>query len=181
MVDRVRDIVGAIEGEYRRYKRLGEGVLSQLDASQLRHQPTFESNSVATIVWHIAGNLESRFTDFLTTDGEKDWRRREEEFAVRDATPEEIRERWEQGFTVLFDTLSELADTDLARSTTIRGVDHTVVEALGRSLAHTSYHVGQMTYVGKMLAGADWEYLTIPPGGTAAYNRDPKHEKEAAR
>jgi hypothetical protein len=76
-VNRVRDIVEAIEGEYRRYKQLGEGVLSQLDAGQLRHRPTSESNSVATIVWHIAGNLESRFTDLLTTDGEKEWRRRE--------------------------------------------------------------------------------------------------------
>jgi hypothetical protein len=82
---------------------------------------------------------------------------------------------------VLLNALSELADTDLARSITIRGVDHTVAEALSRSLAHTSYHVGQMTYVGKMLAGPEWEYLTIPPGGTAAYNRDPKYEKGAAR
>lgn len=176
-VPSTRFVVGAIEAEYRRYRSLGEGVLDQLDDARLVARPSRESLSVAMIVWHIAGNLESRFTDFLTTDGEKPWRDREDEFAVRQATAEEVRARWDQGWSVLFDALAELHDVALNRTVTIRGVEHTVCEALMRSVAHTSHHVGQMTYVGKMLLGPDWQYLSIPPGGTADYNRNPVYEK----
>jgi hypothetical protein len=140
-------------------------------------RPSDESNSIATLVWHVSGNLESRFTDFLTTDGEKEWREREDEFAVRDATPGEVREKWARGWRVLMDTLSGLTDEDLARTVTIRGVEHTVAEALHRSLAHTAYHVGQMTYQAKVLLGGDWDWLSIAPGKTSEYNRDPTREK----
>lgn len=173
----MRDIVESIEAEYGRYRSLGDRTMEQLDAERLVARPSEESNSVATIVWHIAGNLESRFTDFLTTDGEKPWREREDEFAVRDASPDEVREKWDRGWDVLMDALAGLRDDDLARTITIRGVEHTVAEALHRSLAHTAYHVGQMTYLGKMFLGDDWTYLSIAPGGTAAYNRAPHREK----
>lgn len=173
----MRDIVASIEGEYRRYRSLGARTMDQLDADELVARPTEESNSVATIVWHIAGNLESRFTDFLTADGEKPWREREDEFAVREASPDEIRAKWDRGWNVLLDTLAELDDGDLARTITIRDVEHTVAEALERSLAHTAYHIGQITFLGKMARGDDWTYLSIAPGGTAAYNRDPTREK----
>lgn len=151
--------------------------MQQLHPRQLVSRPSAESNSIATIVWHISGNLESRFTDFLTTDGEKPWRQREDEFAVRDVAPEEILAKWNRGWNVLMDSLAELVDADLGKTITIRGVEHTVVEALHRSLAHTAYHVGQMTYQGKILAGEGWDWLSIAPGKTAEYNRDPTREK----
>ena len=176
----MRPVISSIESEYRRYERMGERVLEQLDAKQLVSQPTPESNSVATIVWHISGNLESRFTDFLHSDGEKPWREREDEFAVRTATPHEVVAKWEQGWAALFVALEELTDADLERTVTIRAVPFTVTEALHRSLAHTSYHLGQMVYVGKMLTGEGWTYLSIPPGGTDAYNRNPTLEKGPA-
>ena len=173
----MREVIAAIEGEYRRYRRLGADTLDQLTAEQLCTRVSPESNSLATIVWHISGNLESRFTDFLTTDGEKPWRKREDEFARREATPPEIHDKWDRGWETLTTTLAGLTDADLQKSVTIRGVEFTVAEALLRSVAHASYHVGQMTFVGKMLRGEDWTYLSIPPGGTAAYNLDPTHEK----
>lgn len=173
----MRDVVRSIEGEYRRYRSLGLRTIQQIDREGLVSRPSDGSNSIATIVWHVSGNLESRFTDFLTTDGEKPWREREDEFAVRDVDPEELLEKWDRGWDVLMTSLAELSDADLSRTITIRGVEHTVAEALHRSLAHTAYHVGQMTYQGKVLAGGDWEWLSIAPGKTAEYNRNPTREK----
>lgn len=173
----MRDIVASIEGEYRRYRKLGIETMEQLDRGQLVARPSGESNSVATLVWHVSGNLESRFTDLLTTDGEKSWREREAEFAARDASPQEVRAKWDRGWDVLMDALAGLDDDDLDGTITIRGVEHTVAEALHRSLAHTAYHVGQMTYLGKMYRGEEWTYLSIAPGRTAAYNRAPHREK----
>jgi len=172
-----RPVIASIEGEYRRYKALGEGVLEQLGREELCARPSPESNAISTLVWHVAGNLTSRFTDFLTADGEKPWRDREDEFAVRDASPEEVRARWADAWSVLLDTLAGLEDTHLERSVTIRGVELTVAEALHRSLAHTAGHVMQMMYVGKLLKGGGWSYLTIPPGGTSAYNENPDMER----
>ena len=173
----MRDVIDSITGEYRRYRKLGTGTLEQLSGEQLSTCVSPEGNSVATIVWHISGNLASRFTDFLTTDGEKPWRERDEEFARRSVAPDEVHETWGRGWDVVVGALAELTDRDLARAVTIRGVELNVAEALHRSLAHTSYHVGQMTFLGKMLLGSDWDYLTIPPGGTASYNENPTHEK----
>jgi hypothetical protein len=175
----MRAIVDAIGGEYERYRRLGAAVIDQLDDDQLCSAPGPESNSVATIVWHVSGNLRSRFTDFLTTDGEKPWRTREEEFARRSVSGEEVRTEWDRGWEVLFTALGGLDDGDLARTVTIRGVELSVVRALQRSLAHTAYHVGQMVFAGKALKGEGWTYLSIPPGGTAAYNRRPTRETVA--
>ena len=159
----MRALVASIEGEYRRYKTLGENAVSQLPDSQLA-DAAGASNSVATIVWHLAGNLTSRFTDFLTSDGEKPWRDRDSEFLARQVKRAELQAKWEDGWRVLFATLSALSDADLAKTVTIRGQPHTVAEALHRSLAHTSYHVGQIVFVAKALRGADWRYLSIPPG-----------------
>jgi len=173
----MRDVISSIEGEYRRYRGLGEGAIEQLDAERLCRRVSPQSNSIATLVWHISGNLQSRFTDFLTADGEKPWREREEEFAERTVDKAELEAKWKRGWDVLYATLATLSDDDLGRTVTIRGVEHTVSEALHRSLAHTASHVGQITFLGKLLAGERWRYLTIPPGGTAAYNADPTKEK----
>lgn len=170
-----RVTIGFFEGEYLRYQALGEGAFNQLDSGQLSDE-TIGGTSVATIVWHVSGNLESRFTNFLTSDGEKPWRDRESEFASRPVSLAEVREKWIRGWGVLFNELESLADSDLTGTVTIRGTSLRVDEALLRSLAHASYHVGQIVYIAKALKGGDWEYLSIPPGGTAAYNASPTSE-----
>lgn len=171
-----RQVLSLIEGEYRRYKALAEGALDQLTPEQLA-EGAGATNSVATIVWHISGNLESRFTDFLTSDGEKPWRDRDGEFERRAPSPETLREKWERGWAVLLDTLASLHDEDLERTITIRGVELRVDEALFRSLAHASYHVGQVVFAAKAMVGDAWSYLSIPPGGSAAYAANPTLEK----
>lgn len=173
-------MISWIETEFRRYKQMGEGAVAQLGPDHLVVRASPESLSIATVVWHVAGNLTSRFTDFLTTDGEKPWRDRESEFLERDVGRKELLEKWESGWGVLFAALEPLNDEDIDRTVTVRGVPLTVGEALLRSLAHVSYHVGQMTFMGKMLRGPQWEYLTIPPGGTAAYNQNPTRERGTA-
>ena len=175
-----RDVVASIEGEFRRYKKLGEGVIDQLGYEELVVRGSSESLSIATLVWHVSGNLESRFTEFLTSDGEKPWRQRDTEFEDRDVDRDALLEKWRKGWGVLMDTLAELSDEDLGRRVKIRNQDLSVAEALHRSLAHVSYHVGQMVYIGKMLKGEEWQYLSIPPGGSVAYNLNPVREKNPA-
>lgn len=157
-----RGLVGSIELEYRRYKRYAEATFEQLTDQQLVHVPAAEGNSVAILVWHVSGNLKSRFTDFLTTDGEKPWRDRESEFDQRTVTRDEVLGKWEDGWSVLFAALAQLSDADLDKRVTIRGESLAVHEALHRSLAHTCSHVGQIVLLGKTLRGAGWRTLTIP-------------------
>ena len=175
----MESIVGSIEGEYRRYKALGEGAMSQLDEADLNALGPHGGNSIAVLVWHVAGNLASRFTDFLTDDGEKPWRQREEEFAQRSVSRQELLNKWESGWTSLFGALSELTDDQLHQTITIREQPLSVHEALHRSLAHVSYHVGQIVYLAKSFRGEAWSCLSIPPGGSAAYNQNPTIERPA--
>ncbi len=172
-----RTVIASIEAEYRRYKALGEGAMRQLNDAELTRTPETESNSIATIVWHIAGNLESRFTDFLTSDGEKPWRNREDEFAPRETTAGEVTGKWERGWQILFGALETVTDDHLPQQVTIRGQGLTVLEALHRSLAHTSYHVGQIVYAAKWMRSSAWTSLSIPRGGSAAYNASPTRER----
>ena len=174
---RVREVVGSIEGEYRRYKKLGDDAIAQLSDAQLSQAGGPESNSVAAIAWHISGNLASRFTDFLTSDGEKPWRDRESEFARRTVTRDELTRKWEAGWAVLFGALAGVDDTHLSTAVAIRGVALPVVDALHRSLSHAAYHVGQIVFLAKALRGGEWKWLTIPPGASADYNKNPAHEK----
>ena len=176
----MRDVVSSIEGEFRRYQQMGEKVFAQLDEEQLSMCDPSGGNSVAALVWHLAGNFTSRFTDFLDSDGEKPWREREEEFARRRVTRDELIERWGAGFTVLFEAVAGLDDSHLSRTVKIRGVGLSVIEALHRSLAHTGYHVGQMVFLGRLLKGGDWTYLSIAPGASAAYNENPTRERAPA-
>jgi uncharacterized damage-inducible protein DinB len=174
--DFVRTVVSSIESEYRRYKHLGDESIRQLDAEALIRQPPGDGNSVAAIVWHIAGNLRSRFTDFLTTDGEKPWRDRESEFAARAVSADDVRTKWEDGWGALFQTLSTLSDADLGRVVVIRGQSLSVLDALLRSVTHTSYHVGQIVFLARSLRGDRWEWLSIPPGKSDEYNRNPREK-----
>lgn len=173
-------LVTSIEGEYRRYKALAESALGQVPEPLLSRSGPAGGNSLAIICWHVSGNLKSRFSDFLTSDGEKPWRDREEEFAVREVNRAELMAKWADGWNVLSGTLRELTDADLERTIYIRGQPLVVHEALHRSLAHTSYHVGQIVYLAHAICGADWKYLSIPPGGSAAYNANPHFEKAVA-
>jgi uncharacterized damage-inducible protein DinB len=170
-------VVRSIEAEFTRYKALGEKAIAQLDGAALSAPPTGGGNSIATICWHVSGNFRSRFTDFLATDGEKPWRKRDEEFEARAVTRDELLAKWEQGWAVLLDTLQTLSDDDLDRSVTIRGQALSVLDALLRSLAHASYHVGQIVYAAKAARGDDWTYLSIPPGKSDEYNQNPTLER----
>ena len=165
------EVLASIESEFRRYESLGRRALEQLGGEDLGRRPLGDGNSVAVLVWHVAGNLESRFTDFLSSDGEKAWRDRESEFGDRQVAPAEARAKWERGWSVLFATLRTLSEADLTRTVTIRGQALSVVEALHRSLAHASHHVGQIVLLARALRGAGWTYLSIPPGKSEEFNR----------
>lgn len=160
----MRATIASIESEYHRYKLLAEASIHQLSETQLTEPDNGVVNSVATIAWHVSGNLKSRFTDFLTTDGEKPWRDRASEFEPRRVSREELLRHWEDGWQVLFNALNDLDDGSLARNVIIRDHPLSVAEALHRSLAHVSYHVGRIVFIAKAIRGADWEYLSIPPG-----------------
>jgi hypothetical protein len=176
----MRDVVTSIEGEYKRYRGVGDGVLRQLNDADVVKRAGGDGNSVATLVAHISGNFASRFTDFMASDGEKPGRNREEEFATRAVTRDEVVSAWNHGWDVLFGALGGLTDADLARTVTIRGTPLSVTEALHRSLSHVCYHVGQMVVIGRLCRGAGWSWLSIPPGGSDAYNQNPRFERARA-
>jgi uncharacterized damage-inducible protein DinB len=174
-------MIPSICAEFLRYKQLGEKAIAQLDEAALTAAAPGGGNSIATICWHVSGNLRSRFTDFLTSDGEKPWRQREEEFEPRMVTKGELLAKWNQGWDVLLATLDGLADADLERTVTIRGQSLFVREALLRALAHVSYHVGQVVYAAKAARGDRWTYLSIPPGQSDQYNQAPTGERPPTR
>jgi len=165
----MKALIGSIDAEYGRYKALADAAIRQTRDEDLS-KSWGESNSIAVICWHVSGNLRSRFTDFLTSDGEKPWRQRDEEFEARAVSREELLAKWEQGWAALQEALAGLTDDHLSQTVTIRGQAIHVHEALHRSLAHTASHVGQIVYLAKALRGADWQTLSIPKGKSAAYN-----------
>lgn len=174
-MDTKRDIVSAFELEYASLRSGAEKALAQLDAGELRRSPDAETNSPAVLMKHVGGNLRSRFSDFLVSDGEKPWRSRDAEF-VDDFPPGEAgraaaHQAWDAGWRTLAETLAALDDADLARTVTIRGEPHSVARALSRSLAHTAVHCGQIVLVARLLAGPRWRTLSIPRGGSDAHNR----------
>ena len=174
-------MIESIRAEYLRYKSLGEKTIAQLDGAALSAPPAGGGNSIATICWHVSGNFRSRFTDFLTSDGEKPWRKREEEFEARAVTRDELLDKWNEGWSVLLSTLDSLTDADLDRTVTIRNQGLSVCEALLRSLAHASYHVGQIVYAAKAALGPEWRYLSIPPGESDRYNLQPTLDRPPTR
>ena len=170
--------MNAFIGEYKRYKRLLEQAVEQVSDEAFFKQIDDQGNSIAVLIKHISGNLLSRFTDFLETDGEKSWRNREGEFHLTEETRTDLLTRWENAWCVLEKAIVELSCEDMTREITIRGVPFTVEEALARSLAHFSYHVGQIIYMARYFTDENWKYLTIPPGQSEAYNANPSKEKE---
>ena len=173
-------VVSSIMGEFRRYKALGDAALAQLQDNDLAAMDGKGGNSAAILVWHIGGNLRSRFTDFLTSDGEKPWRHRDEEFTARTVTRAELLDKWNGGWDVLFAALEPLTDAHLQETVTIRGQSFAAHDALHRSLAHICYHVGQLVFLAKSFRGESWKNLSIPPGKSEEANRNPTHQDPAA-
>lgn len=156
---------------FRGYKRMADDTFAQLSDQQFFHVPDPESNSVAILAKHIAGNMRSRWTDFLTTDGEKPDRNRDQEFVLTPAdTRQELMRRWEAGFNTVFATLQSLTPEDFDKTVYIRGGAHTVLQAINRSLNHVAGHISQIVFLGKLLRGAEWKTLSIPRGKSAEYN-----------
>lgn len=155
--------------QFQYYKMLGDKTFTQLANEDLFWQYNEESNSVATIVKHLWGNMLSRWTDFLNSDGEKEWRNRDAEFENDLQTREEMLQKWEEGWNSLFDALNSLKEEDLDKIIYIRNQGHTVLEAINRQLAHYSYHVGQIVFLGKMRV-EKWDSLSIPKNNSQKYN-----------
>jgi len=156
---------------FRYYKRLAERALDQVTDEQLFVTLAPEANSIAIIVKHMAGNMRSRWTDFLTTDGEKPDRNRDSEFVDPPATRSQLLAEWEDGWNRLFAAIEQLTDADLARTITIRGEAHSVVQAINRQLAHYPHHVGQIVLLAKHFAGDRWQSLSVPRNQSAEFNR----------
>lgn len=163
------------------YRQLGDRSFEQLSEVQLLQQPDEVSNSIAVIVKHVRGNMLSRWTDFLNSDGEKTWRRRDEEFEDTLKTKEAVIRAWNEGWDCLFQALDSIEDHDLERLVYIRNEGHTVLEAIHRQLAHYAYHLGQIVYLARMLKGGDWTSLSIPKGGSKAYNTNKFKADQADR
>ena len=155
----------------RGYKRMADGALAQLSDCDFFQPPDPESNSVALIVQHMAGNLRSRWTNFLTTDGEKPDRNRDQEFVmVPGCERADLMRRWEESWSTVFREFEALKPEDFGRTVYIRQEPHTVLQAINRSMMHAAYHVGQILYQGKHLRGAEWKTLSIPRGKSAEFN-----------
>ncbi|WP_025664269.1 DUF1572 family protein [Aquimarina megaterium] len=169
-----------IQKQFAYYKSLGEKTIDQIPEEKLFWQYNNESNSIAIIVKHLWGNMKSRWTDFLTTDGEKDWRQRDAEFENDIASKEDLLNKWNDGWQCLFEALESINQDNFNQPIYIRNIEHSITEAINRQLAHYSYHIGQIVCIGKMIVGEEWQSLSIPKGKSIAYNQKrfatPKHK-----
>ena len=154
-------------------KDLADKAIAQLSDHELYVQPDDDSNSVAIIMKHMAGNMLSRWTNFLSTDGEKPWRDRDSEFIISDTDAAALKEHWENGWLCMFNTLVPLTEGDLMETVLIRGEEHTVIQAILRQISHYGNHVGQIVYIAKHIKKKDWKPLSIPKGQSEAYRNLP--------
>ncbi len=166
------EYLNSVKRQFKYYKSVGEKTFSQLDERGLFWRFNEDTNSVAIIANHLWGNMQSRWTDFLTSDGEKEWRKRDLEFKSVIKTKKELLEKWNDGWKCLFDALEAINETNFETKVYIRNQAHTVVEAINRQLAHYSYHIGQVVYIGKMIKGSEWKSLTIPKGKSDEFNKE---------
>lgn len=166
---------------FRYYKDLGERAMAQCGDSMLFESLDAESNSIAVVVKHMAGNMRSRWRDFLTTDGEKPDRNRDAEFESPATTRAELLEQWNAGWKWLFDALEPLSDVDMTKTVFIRTEPHSVMQAINRQIAHYSYHVGQIVFLAKHLGCDKWKSLTVPRKQSAAFNADVAAGKKSQR
>ena len=156
--------------QFEYYKMLGDKTFSQLNDEQLFEKLNEESNSIGTIVKHLSGNMLSRWTNFLTTDGEKDWRKRDAEFENDINNRAELLKVWSDGWNCLLNSLKTIMEKDLEKVIYIRNQGHSVVEAINRQLAHYPYHIGQIVFIGKILTNEKWQSLSISKGNSTDYN-----------
>ena len=166
------EYLNSIKNQFEYYKSVGEKTFAQLDEKDFFWQFNKESNSIAIVVNHLSGNMKSRWTDFLTFDGEKEWRNRDLEFESVIKTKEQLFSKWNDGWKCLFDALNsaniETFDTEIF----IRNQSHSILEAINRQFAHYSYHIGQIAYIGRMIKGSEWKSLTIPKGNSSDFNKE---------
>lgn len=162
------------------YKDLGEKTFAQLEEKDFHFQPSPESNSIAVIVQHMTGNMLSRWTNFLTEDGEKEWRQRDDEFEIHSYSRQQILDTWQKGWGCFLQTLDSLTEDDLLKTVHIRQEPLTVTDAINRQLAHYPYHIGQLIFIGKIIKDKNWKSLSIPKGGSQAYNKS-EEVKDPAR
>ncbi len=167
----------SVKKQFLYYKTLGEKAINQLEENQLFVSLNDDTNSIATIVKHLSGNMISRWTDFLTSDGEKEWRNRDSEFDESITTKQELLATWENGWNCFFEALNSINPEQLSTIIYIRNEGHTVLDAINRQLAHYPYHIGQIIFYAKMLKTSDWESLSIPKNKSNSYNSD-KFAKE---
>ena len=167
-----QDYIDSVRKQFEYYKLLGDKTMALLPDEALFWQYNEASNSIATIVKHLWGNMLSRWTDFLTTDGEKEWRNRDAEFENDVATRDALMQKWNEGWKCFLDTLNSLTADDLDKIIYIRNQGHTVTEAINRQLAHYPYHVGQIVFIGKMVQDEKWSSLSIPKGNSSTYNAE---------
>ena len=176
-MEKNRTFLSVIEKRFRTYQELGDHTFAQLDDAQMHESKHPGDNTIATIIKHLHGNMLSRFTDFLSTDGEKEWRDRDGEFTEdRQLTKEQLLTLWAAGWACVFDTIGQLKDDDLKKKVPIRGEFHLVLDALLRQLAHYAYHVGQLVYLAKHMKGPQWQSLSIPLGESQQFNKQ-MHER----
>jgi hypothetical protein len=164
------DYIASAKKQFIQYKSLGEKAMDQVPDEKIEWLYNPESNSIANIIKHMAGNMLSRFTDFYTSDGEKPWRNRDGEFENEALTRDKLMARWKEGWDCLFKVLDALSAEDLSRIVLIRNEIHTVMEAINRQLTHYAYHVGQIVFISKMVADSKWVSLTIPRKGSREFN-----------
>ncbi|MEQ9299229.1 MAG: DUF1572 family protein [Cyclobacteriaceae bacterium] len=166
-----QDYLQSVIKQFEYYKALGEKTFDQLTEKELLWQYNEASNSIAIVANHLCGNMKSRWTDFLTTDGEKEWRERDAEFEQVIKTKEELLLRWNEGWGCVFGALDSINQDNFHTKVYIRNQEHSITEAINRQLAHYSYHIGQIVYIGRMIKGEDWKSLSIPKGDSSAFNK----------
>jgi hypothetical protein len=166
----VSNYLDSVKKQFEYYKMLGDKTFEQLSDEQLFWKYNDESNSIASIIKHLHGNMLSRWTDFLTSDGEKEWRDREGEFENDVQNRETLLELWEKGWLCLFEALNTVNEDNFDQIIYIRNMGHSILEAINRQLAHYPYHIGQIVFIGKMINDNDWKSLSIPRGDSQQYN-----------
>lgn len=171
-----QNYLDSAKAEFRKLKTLGDKAFAQLEPAGFHYKPDVESNSIALIIQHISGNMISRWTDFLTTDGEKPTRNRDKEFEENVQDKEALLRSWEAGWTVFTDTLDSLSADDMMKEVNIRGEKHTVIQAINRQLTHYGYHMGQIVYLAKHIRSSDWKTLSIAKNRSEEFNQKMKEK-----
>jgi hypothetical protein len=165
------ELLSSFVKRFKEYKQLGDKTIAQLSAEEMQVQPNEASNNIAIIIQHLHGNMLSRWTNFLTEDGEKVWRNRDGEFETKKVSKEKLVEMWKEGWKVFLATLESLQEGDLLKTITIRSEPLIVVDAINRQMGHYGYHVGQVVYLGRWMKNHEWKSLSIPKGESGSYNK----------